>query len=128
MRPLPLVSFLFVCLTASSIGRATPKYAPFTYPYETLGEGEIEIEQYADLVPLKAQQAVTGQEQWYVATQFQTELEYGITDHLELGLYLTLAPPPQGFVSFAPFLTEGNGVKQRLRLRLAEPDELPLDI
>ena len=123
------VSFFLVCLLAPNAGRATPKYAPFTYPYETLGEGQVEIEQYADLVPLKARQGVSGAEQGYAATQFQTELEYGITDHLELGLYLTLSPPPtQALVDFAPVLTEGNGIKQRLRLRIAEPDELPLDI
>lgn len=114
-------------LATSRVARATPKYNPFTYTYETLGEGEVEIEQYADLVPRRAIDANTGGEQWFTATQFQTELEYGITDRLELGLYFTFVPSSAGLTGVTP-MTEGNGVKQRLRLRLAEPDELPVDI
>ena len=38
----------------AGVAQATPKYNPFTYTYETLGEGEVEIEQYADLVPQKS--------------------------------------------------------------------------
>src|SRR5258708_5022147 len=40
---------------------ATPKYNPYTYTYATLGEGEVEIEQYVDLVPLKSRNATSGQ-------------------------------------------------------------------
>jgi hypothetical protein len=90
---------LALCLTitaASAVfaesAHATPKFNPFTYPYDTLGEGEVEMEQYADVVPLKAQNAGTGAAQWYAGTQFQTEFEYGITNRLELGLYITFAP------------------------------------
>jgi hypothetical protein len=119
--------------------QATPKYNPFTYTYETLGEGEVEIEQYADLVPLRGTNTTTNAPTWYVGTQFQTELEYGISDRLELGLYFTFVPLPsatlpRGGAASTPALSnvspmiEGNGVKQRLRLRLADPDELPVDI
>src|SRR5882757_7620375 len=91
---------------------ATPKYNPFTYSYSTLGEGEIELEQYVDFVPLKGLLG-SRDPQWYGATQFQTEFEYGITDRLELGLYVSYVPTPAG-VAFAAETTEANGIKQRL--------------
>jgi hypothetical protein len=125
-RPLRLPVIL--ALFAPTLARANPRPLPFTYGYETLAEGEAEIEQYADFTPLKALSATTGAPAWYGATQFQTELEYGITDRLELGLYVTLAPKPgESFVGAAS-LTEGNGIKQRLRLRLAEEGEWPIDV
>ena len=63
-------------------------------------------------------------------SQFQTEFEYGITNRLELGLYLTLAPIPANLAQgqAVPTLTEGQGVKQRLRLRLFDEGVLPVDI
>jgi hypothetical protein len=122
---LPLGAALLLLPTTA---RAMPKYNPFTYTYATLGEGEMEIEQYVDFVPLKAT-ALTGAPQWYLAPQFQTEFEYGITDRLELGLYVTYAPAPSPTLyRAAPYVIEGNGAKQRLRLRLAEPDEWPIDV
>jgi hypothetical protein len=117
--------------------QATPKYNPFTYTYETLGEGEVELEQYADIVPLKGRIS-TGAALWFNATQFQTEFEYGITDRLELGLYVSFVPWPSAalpsggnnFLSLTEIspMLEGNGIKQRLRYRIADADELPVDI
>jgi hypothetical protein len=108
---------------------ATPRPLPFTYNYETLGEGELEVEQYVDMVPVKVLNA-TGAPVWVPASQFQTEFEYGITNHLELGLYVTLAPSPNTneFPHATPPLTEGNGAKERLRLRLFDEGVLPVDI
>jgi len=105
---------------------ATPQPLPFTYVYETLPEGDVEVEQYVDLTPVKVINAATGA-QYLLASQFQTEFEYGITDRLELGLYVTLQPTFGGYVE-TPTLTEGTGVKERLRLRLAEAGQWPLDI
>ncbi len=119
---------LFAALVLPRFARATPKVSPFTYGYETLGEGEVEIEQYADLTPLKAQNAASGAPVWYGATQFQTELEYGITDRYELGLYVTLVPSPSSGLTGTAETMEANGVKQRLRMRLAEPGAWPVDI
>src|SRR5579862_653462 len=108
---------------------ATPRPLPFTYNYETLGEGELEIEQYVDMVPVKVQSAA-GNPIWTPTSQFQTEFEYGITNHLELGLYLTLAPTPNPneLPSAPPPLTEGTGSKQRLRWRLFDEGTLPVDL
>jgi hypothetical protein len=110
---------------------ATPRPLPFTYNYESLGEGELEVEQYADLVPVKVlPNSGNPAGVWVPASQFQTEFEYGITNHFELGLYLTLAPTPPGseFGQPTPTLTEGNGTKERIRWRLFDEGVLPIDI
>jgi hypothetical protein len=115
----------------AGLARATPRPLPFTYNYESLGEGELEIEQYVDLDPVKVlPNSGNPAGVWVPASQFQTELEYGITSHFELGLYLTLAPSPPGseFGQPTPSLTEGNGSKQRIRWRLFDEGKLPLDL
>lgn len=107
---------------------ANPRPLPFTYPYATLPQGSAEVELYADFVPLRALSAETGKPATYGAMQYQAEIEYGITDRLELGLYFTFAPPPSAAFSSVGELTEGTGLKQRLRLRLAEEGEWPVDV
>jgi hypothetical protein len=114
--------------TTSPRAAATPRPLPFTYTADTLGEGETEIEQYVDLVPVKATSANTGKPVWYTATQFQTEYEHGITDRLELGLYLAFQPDPGSDYANVATLTEGTGFKERLRLRLADAGAWPLDV
>jgi len=115
-------------LLYSVCSEATPRPLPFTYTYDTLGKGESEVEQYVDLTPVKAI-ATTGSPVWYTATQFQTEFEHGITDRLELGLYAAFLPTSPGEAySDTATLTEGTGFKERLRLRIAEEGELPLDL
>jgi hypothetical protein len=131
MRPRSLA--LSLAITAASVvfaesAHATPKFNPFTYPYDTLGEGEVEMEQYADVVPLKAQNAGTGAAQWYAGTQFQTEFEYGITNRLELGLYIAFAPSGPSSLTSTAVLTEGTGVKQRLRYRFVDEGVWPIDV
>jgi hypothetical protein len=122
-------SVLFVAATAlPAIAAATPQPLPYSYVYPTLDKGHLEVEQYVDLTPVKALSTSTGLPVFYAATQFQTEFEYGITDRLELGLYLTLAPSPGEDFTSAAKLTEGNGLKERLRLRLAEEGEWPVDV
>ena len=123
MRSVLALALLFVL---ASPAYANPKPLPYSYTYPTVPEGSIEIEQYADIVPLKAI-ATSGETQWYAATQFQTELEYGISDHLELGLYVTVVPTSATLVSTSS-LPEANGLKQRLRYRFAEEGEWPIDV
>jgi hypothetical protein len=122
-----VVRLSLLLVTMPALARGTPQPLPFTYIYETLPEGEAEVEQYVDLTPLKVQSSQTGATQFTLASQSQTEFEYGITDRLELGLYVTLLPNPGGYVQ-TPTLTEGNGAKERLRLRLADEGSWPLDV
>jgi hypothetical protein len=124
--PLAASAFVAAALLAPA-ARATPRPLPFTYTTETLGKGELEIEQFADLTPLRARAASSGEDVWYAATQFQTELEYGITDRLELGLYFVVVPTPAELTSTGE-MTEGTGVKQRLRYVFAPPGEWPIDV
>jgi hypothetical protein len=111
---------------AAPAARANPRPLPFTYIYETLPKGDAEVELYTDLTPqhLLHPDDSAG---WHLASQFQVEIEYGITDRLELGLYLTLQPVDLDFPT-APDLGEGNGVKQRLRYRFADSGVWPVDV
>jgi hypothetical protein len=120
-----LVTVAPLCL-ATRTALATPRPLPFTYTTETLDEGEFEVEQYADLTPVRAI-SPNGDPVWFASTQFQTEFEYGITDRLELGLYMVVAPAP-GAYSFLPPTTETTGIKERLRYTFAEPGEWPIDV
>jgi len=110
-------------LAAASGASANPRPLPFTYPYETLSAEEAEIEQYVDLTPVRIPDesdpsgaATTWDQQYWL----QTEFEYGITDRLELGLYIVFVNDAGGPLAF-------DGVKQRLRLRLAEQGQWPVD-
>ena len=131
---MPKSSFVAPAVVAAALlysarSDATPRPLPFTYTYDTLGKGESEVEQYVDLTPVKAFNS-QNRPAWYTASQFQTEFEHGITDHLELGLYAAFMPSPEtplGYTDTAT-LTEGTGFKERLRLRLAEEGQLPIDL
>lgn len=111
---------------------ANPRPLPFTYPHEQLATDATELEQFVDLTPVRAQDASSGAPRWYGLIQFQTEFEHGITDRLELGLYVTYAPaPPPSDFSVAdgvPNGLEGNGLKQRLRYKLADTGAWPIDV
>src|SRR5262245_52459667 len=109
-NPFPFAILLAVMATAGTVS-ANPRPLPFTYPYETLGAEEAEIEQYIDTTPLKTPDPDNpGGQLWDQGYRLQTELEYGITDRLELGLYLVFANDPGGPLAF-------DGTKQRLRFR-----------
>lgn len=126
MRAFLVAGLMAGLAVVPSLAFATPRALPFTYNYETNAEGEGEIETYIDLVPLKGTNS-SGNAQDVLVSQFQEEFEYGITDHLELGLYVTFVPPASGFQQ-QPALTEANGSKQRLRYRISDAGKLPVDI
>ena len=119
---------------ASALGggeaRANPRPLPFTYQSETLPTGAVEVEQFVDLVPVRIVPASgNAKVGWYLASQDQTEFEVGLTDRLELSLYLTYVPQPSSNeAQSVPQLPEGNGVKQRVRYRLADPQAWPVDV
>ncbi len=114
---------------AATPALANPRALPFTYTTDTLAPGQAELEQFVDLIPLKAINPNTSKPQTYLASQFQTELEIGIAERLELGLYFTYVPSISPEVlSTTAALPEGNGIKQRLRYIFAEPGEWPVDV
>lgn len=121
------VSMLAVLVLATPwAAHANPQPLPYSYIYETLPAGGAEVEFYTDLAPTRVTNVTTGPT-WYLAQQYQMEIEYGLTDRLELGLYLTLAPVDPS-LALAPVMNEGTGIKQRLRYRFADAGYLPVDI
>jgi len=107
---------------------ANPRPLPFTYQHEQIASGAAELEQYVDLTPVRARDAGSSTPLWYGLSQFTTEFEYGLTDRLELGLYVTYAPAASSGFADIPRATNGNGLKQRLRFKLAETGEWPIDV
>lgn len=114
-------------LASSASAWANPHPLPYSYPYQTLARGKVEVEEIVDIVPMRvAREAEDGTRDAVTALryQLQTELELGITDRLELGLYFAFR---QGATSGTPAL-RFEGMKQRLRYRFAEEGDLPVDI
>jgi len=114
-------------LSVSSEAGANPKPLPFTYTFQTLPQGDYEIELYGDFTPVPAI-ATTGAETTYIRSMFQLEAEAGLTDHLELGLYLGFAPSPGDTLAGTSTVDDGFVAKQRLRGRFAEPGDWPIDL
>lgn len=104
---------------------SNPKPFPFSYTYPTVPAGHLEVEQYVDVVPVRVERENDdGTIEGIMSMRFalQTELEIGITDRLELGIYFAF----QQSGGNQPF--QFRGLKQRLRYRLFEAGELPVDI
>jgi hypothetical protein len=120
---------LGVALATTGTARANPRPLPFTYQSESLPQGSGEIEQFVDFVPTKVLNGSSGSPQSFLATQFQTEVEYGLTDRLELAIYFTFVPAYSAdLYRSTPTMIEGNGSKQRVRYRLADPEAWPVDV
>lgn len=104
---------------------ATPHLLPYTYGYATNPAESFEVEQYVDVTPVPAFDLTGAQFDTFKATLI-TELEYGLTDRLEVGLYLQLSNDPGSGTGQWPLFFDG--LKERARLRLAEPGEWPVDV
>jgi hypothetical protein len=122
---------LVVCsiLAAAGAARANPRPLPFTYTTDTLPAGDVEIEQYVDLVSLSAISPATTKPETYLGSAFQTEIEIGLLDRLELGLYVTWVPDfGEQYANQTAFAGAGTGLKQRLRYIFADPGKWPIDV
>jgi len=106
---------------------ATPHPLPYSYPYETLPARKFEAEQYVDTIPMRVStinaDGTTGTT-FALRSVLQTELEYGITDRLEFAWYFVFQ---QGGSAEASVLTF-DGMKQRLRYRLGEAEQWPVNV
>ena len=129
MKTIIKCSAPLVLMAFSSPGLASPRPLPFTYPYETLDEGQLELELYGDVTPLRVfvdpQGDPASGRLWEPAYQLQNEFEYGVTDRVELGFY-------QVFEARALDGGDNNmifdGFKWRVRTRLAEAGEWPVNV
>ncbi|HEY5952553.1 MAG TPA: hypothetical protein VIV40_43940 [Kofleriaceae bacterium] len=112
----------------TAVAHGNPRALPMTYTTDTQPAGGAELELFADLVPLRAISPTTTEETSYLASAFQLELEIGLADRLELGLYATFVPSlGDQLAGTAQFAGAGNGLKQRLRYTLnPEPDSVPI--
>jgi hypothetical protein len=118
---------VLAALTAAGTASANPRIFPFTYTVDTLPKGELELEQYVDYIPIRVF-GLTPKPVWYGSTDFQTEMEFGLTQKLELGLYVTFAPTPTADISTYASPIVGNGLKERLKYRFADAGEWPVDL
>jgi hypothetical protein len=116
---------LLLNLLTSGSARANPRPLAFTYPSESLAKDALELEEFVDLTPVRAYDPA-GDLTWIPRAVLTTELEIGLTDRLELGLYLQLDDDPGG--SSGQTALRFGGVKQRLRWRLADPGAWPVDV
>jgi hypothetical protein len=120
--------FLTAVLAYSRGVWASPRPLPFSYPYETLAQGELEDELYGDMTPLRVQADPVDPSKgalWEPAYALQNEIEYGVSDRTELGFYQVFeATPVDGGSNTMTF----DGFKWRVRERLAEAGEWPVDV
>lgn len=103
-----------------SAASATPRPLPFTYQYGTTPAGELEVEQYVDVIPTEVT-SDAGDPTTRLRFDLQTELELGLSERWELGFYLVGRQPADGAYAF-------RGIKQRLRGRFADEGDLPVDL
>src|SRR4051794_1482595 len=98
-----------------SLAHANPRPLPFTYPNETLAKGNLELELYTDVNPLRVYRDPTDPtagKLWEPGYILQNELEYGLSDHVELGFYQVFeANPADGGENSMTF----DGLKWRVR-------------
>ncbi|MEO8548419.1 MAG: hypothetical protein ABI678_00525 [Kofleriaceae bacterium] len=119
---------LFALVALTSVASANPRALPFTYTTDTLAPGEAELEQTVDLVPLVGF-SPQGFRNYVLASAFQTELEIGVADRLELALYFTWAPTiSQDLAIGVAQLPDSNGIKQRVRYIFAPQGAWPIDV
>jgi hypothetical protein len=120
------LALLMLC-AASSVA-AHPRALPSTYFASTEPKGEVELEQFVDLIPTVARSGTSGEIVGYLSPLLTTEFEYGITDRFELGVYVTLTPQSGDAFASTPQAIGGNGGKLRLRWSLAEEGRWPVDV
>ena len=124
MRPAVAIPILLAAATA----HGNPRALPFTYTTDTLAPGHVELEQYADLVTMRGVTSSSTKES-YLASAFQTEIEIGLCDRLELGLYLTFVPTyGDRYGGQTVPAGSGTGLKQRLKYLFADPGAWPIDL
>jgi hypothetical protein len=117
-----------LCMMAG-VAQANPRALPFTYTTDTLAAGDVEIEQYVDLISLRAISPLTTKPETYLANAFQTEIEIGLAERLELGLYVTYVPDfGDEYANETLLAGAGTGLKQRIRYILATPGKWPIDV
>lgn len=110
-----MITAVAVLLAGAAMAQADQRGYVWTYDYSTLASDSAEMELY--------QTAVTRDRKTSDASDWkqQVEIEYGLTDHLDVALYQVYEQPAGGVFTY-------EGYKVRLRYRLAERNSLPVDV
>ncbi len=120
-----LLSLLILCFRAWPAAAQVDPFEFEVYGYQTEGPGILELESLNSFVPKGHHQGEAGTSAGTFPSDdaFRTSLEltYGLTDRIEGAAYLNLIRPNGSSLEYA-------GSKYRLRGRLFEQGELPIDI
>ncbi len=109
---LPIIFLLL--LSFFSIGLAQDRYYVWTYPFETMEANEFELESNSFFFTPSLSDNTHSLDQ-------QFELEYGVTDRLQVGLYQVFSRDfPSGKISAESFMLEAL-------YKLAQTNEFPVD-
>ena len=108
-----------IVLAFGPVGRSYADWRRYvwTYEYQTMREGTAEIEYYLTEEQKKADDSE--QSAW----KHQLELEYGITDHLDISMYQMFRQSNTDSAN----TFEYDGFKLRTRYQILEKNELPVD-
>lgn len=110
--------FAFILAVAPAPAKADPRSYVWTYEYMTVREGRAELEYYSTTeIPNSGAPETSN---W----KHQVELEYGLTPKTDIALYQMFKQANTPTASTFRY----DGMKLRLRHRLAEKGELPLDM
>jgi hypothetical protein len=112
------VALALAAVALAAPAHANPKALPFSYGTGTQAPGGLEIEQYVDIIGVRlANEQPDGSAESTTVPRYvlQTELEYGITDRIEVGMYFVFR---QGASVDTPGI-RFQGVKQRVRWRFS---------
>ncbi|HEX2733484.1 MAG TPA: hypothetical protein VHM70_17860 [Polyangiaceae bacterium] len=126
---MPRLSAVLVAVTLlgfAGVAQASPHPLPYSYSTSTNPAGGLELEQHLDFVPVRvAREGDTGTDA-VTSARFisQTEVEYGLTDKVELAWYFF----SQQAAGATTQPLEFKGVKQRIRARLLSPVEYPVGL
>ena len=122
-RSIFMIATLAGILAFPTIGKADRRIFGYTYPYQTLPKGMLELEHYLDLglAGWDDPTTLTIEDSWSAPDwRHQLEFEYGITDHLDFGFYNVFRQKPYGTLQY-------EGLKVRSRYRFGEQGQRSID-
>lgn len=123
IRSIFMIATLAGILAFPTIGKADRRIFGYTYPYQTLPKGMLELEHYLDLglAGWDNPTTLTIEDTWSAPDwRHQLEFEYGITDHLDFGFYNVFRQKPYSTLQY-------EGLKVRSRYRFGEQGQRIVD-
>ncbi len=119
-----IVILMLFTLLLPTVAKAVDPYEFQIYGYATQGKGNFSPQLLNSFVPYGRKEGEGGTSPTFASQSMMRtaiEMEYGLTDKIDVAYYLNFARPAGEPVQYA-------GSKLRFRGRIAEKDELPIDI